>query len=384
MKRGFTFIEILVVIAVLAVLAAIVVLILNPAEYLRRARDAQRLSDATHINQAMALYNYGTAFNNKTQDSDGPRFPIAGSPPTTDSCKNDPIPHRLFVSVPKDNGETPPVAPTDWQYAQVSSTQLRAVNGSGWLPVDFTQASGAQPPLSVLPVDPVNNFASGYYYSYGCGSWNINMRFESTKYADLATTDGGTDTGVFELGTDLSVLPRQDAYHPTSTVAVTPGTLPPILPSGDDQITSWTINPNGPNAYSVVNDINDTGAYIWTSTNGAIATFAIPAPAPIGIIGAVRLKILANQQDSSGRYTLKPYLKSGASPLPNSSYAALNPTVDISGTTYGLMSFDLLAPSGGQWSWSDFDNLKIGVIVQKNSAISTLRVTKVYLEVDYH
>src|ERR1700691_308696 len=57
MKKGFTLIEILVVIAIIAILAAVVVLTLNPAELLRQSRDANRVSDMATLTSALSLYN---------------------------------------------------------------------------------------------------------------------------------------------------------------------------------------------------------------------------------------------------------------------------------------------------------------------------------------
>ena len=56
MKKGFTLIELLIVIAILAILATTVVLVLNPAQILAQARDAQRISDLSSIKSAIALY----------------------------------------------------------------------------------------------------------------------------------------------------------------------------------------------------------------------------------------------------------------------------------------------------------------------------------------
>ena len=54
--RGFTLLELLIVIAILAILAAVVILVLNPAQTLMQARDAQRLSDLSTMKSAIGLY----------------------------------------------------------------------------------------------------------------------------------------------------------------------------------------------------------------------------------------------------------------------------------------------------------------------------------------
>ena len=56
MKRGFTLLELIIVIAILAVLAVAVVIVLNPAEVLAKARDSNRLSDLSALKSAIALY----------------------------------------------------------------------------------------------------------------------------------------------------------------------------------------------------------------------------------------------------------------------------------------------------------------------------------------
>ena len=55
-KRGFTLIEILVVIGLIAVLAAIVLIAINPARQFRQARDSQRVSNVSAILNAVGQY----------------------------------------------------------------------------------------------------------------------------------------------------------------------------------------------------------------------------------------------------------------------------------------------------------------------------------------
>ncbi len=55
-KRGFTLIEILVVIGIIAVLAAVVLVAINPARQFAQARDSQRSSNVTAILNAIGQY----------------------------------------------------------------------------------------------------------------------------------------------------------------------------------------------------------------------------------------------------------------------------------------------------------------------------------------
>lgn len=55
-ERGFTLIEVLLVIAILAILAAVVIVAINPAKQLGEAQDAQRRNDVRSILDAVQQY----------------------------------------------------------------------------------------------------------------------------------------------------------------------------------------------------------------------------------------------------------------------------------------------------------------------------------------
>jgi prepilin-type N-terminal cleavage/methylation domain-containing protein len=62
-KKGFTLIEVLLVIAILAILAAVVIVAINPAKQFGEAQNAQRRSDVRAILDAVHQYsidNYGS------------------------------------------------------------------------------------------------------------------------------------------------------------------------------------------------------------------------------------------------------------------------------------------------------------------------------------
>ncbi len=175
-KRGFTLIELVIVIGILAILATTVVLVLNPAQILAQSRDSQRLSDLNGVKSAIALY-----------------LSTAGSPTL---------------------GET--------AYGTASTTcglssgctvrDVYTVAGAGWVGIDLTGTTGGSA-LASLPKDPTNS--ATYQYAYDGDNTNktfeLNARLESTKYRGMMESDGGNkntcidyteETCYYEIGTD--------------------------------------------------------------------------------------------------------------------------------------------------------------------------------------
>lgn len=189
-KKGFTLLELLIVIGILAILSSVAVLVLNPAELLRQARDSQRINDLAALNNALALYSAtvatvalgtdGLAYTHKT----GTASPMG----TGTSC----------------GGVSP---------GTVTGNVLRTVTNSGWVPVNFTDIPGGSP-LAVLPIDPSNVTGTGtssqlvyWYKKSGTTAWELNMRTESVRYSntgpnDAVSTDGGNCIDYYEIGTD--------------------------------------------------------------------------------------------------------------------------------------------------------------------------------------
>lgn len=177
--KGFTLIELLIVIAILGVLAAAVVVVLNPAELLAQARDAQRLQDLASINSAISLY--ASTVSSPDFTTGGP-FSTASSTCTA---------------------------------FHAGGCTLRAVYttaGSGWVDVNLSAMTGGSP-LSTLPRDPTNSGALQYAYMGDDtnDTWELNAVLESAKYvnggaSDKETTDGGDADNAFEIGTNLSEM----------------------------------------------------------------------------------------------------------------------------------------------------------------------------------
>lgn len=224
-SRGFTLLELIIVIAILAILSVAVVLVINPAETLARARDSQRLSDLSAVKSAIGLYLIEEA------------TPVLGQ--GTDNCSNvtqsATVPD-VMVSIfgatgtITDDTITAPggvYAMTD-PFTNQTAANASLIDGSGWIPVDlddaFAMAGGS--PLSNWPIDPVNNAAAdtstlavittdALMYTYVCDSaantFELNANLESIRYStsgdsDKESNDGGDSTALYEIGTDLGLI----------------------------------------------------------------------------------------------------------------------------------------------------------------------------------
>ena len=184
-KKGFTLLELLIVIAILAILATVVVLVLNPAEYLKQARDTQRMNDLDAVKSALNLY-----IANSTSSA-----PLSVS----GACYG--AGNGRVTAAPTVN---PFTAPTTAAAASINQT----VAGSGWIPVNFSAMVGGSP-LGKLPVDPANPNDGGHLYAFSCDSgatqFKLSTALESSKYQGLMTTDGGTSNSYYEVGTNMGL-----------------------------------------------------------------------------------------------------------------------------------------------------------------------------------
>jgi prepilin-type N-terminal cleavage/methylation domain-containing protein len=178
-RKGFTLIELLVVIAIIAILAVVVVLTLNPAELLRQARDSNRTSDFATLKSAIGLYSAdvatttwlsGSSVINNSSTMFLSTAITATTPTTTPLTANTAC-----------GTANPTVA---WGFlggeSVVSGTISRAVNGTGWLPLNLTAISSGAP-IGSLPVDPVNSGANVYVYVGAQTTYKLATKTESIK-----------------------------------------------------------------------------------------------------------------------------------------------------------------------------------------------------------
>jgi len=193
MSTGFTLIELLIALAIVAILSVVVITAINPNQLLKQSRDSGRISDLATLNKALSLYSVAVG------DSLGTASTVYVSiPDSSVSCAN------LGL----------PALPSGWSYHCAPQASYRKVDGTGWLPLNFSQISFGSP-LSILPADPTNTTSTGLYYTYTAGSGNryeIAATLESAKYklgggADKVSTDAGSYPDLYETGTKLTLLP---------------------------------------------------------------------------------------------------------------------------------------------------------------------------------
>lgn len=200
-KRGFTLLELLIVIGILAILSTTMIIVINPAQMLKKARDSQRISDLNTMKTAIAFYITETA------------TPSIGTVYSTKTYSD-------VLNVDCGAG------------AGVSTSTTQLTDGTGWIPVNFDGMTSGSP-IGSLPTDPNKTAigaSPGRYYVYQVGSettytFKLYANMESTYYStsgggDVETGDGGTVNTLYEVGTSLAtpITATTDTCYLTSGV----------------------------------------------------------------------------------------------------------------------------------------------------------------------
>ncbi|MFC1722292.1 type II secretion system protein [Patescibacteria group bacterium] len=157
---GFTLIELIIVIAVIGVLSAVLIMVLDIQEYQAQARDARRMNDILSVQTALIDSMATTSI--QLVDTTG--------------CAD-----------------------------CTTLTGTLDIYGNGWVKFTDLKGKGLIDVISNLPEDPVND--ATYYFSYFSDGidFELNMVFESRRYAENAALDGGNDDTVYERGFKLDL-----------------------------------------------------------------------------------------------------------------------------------------------------------------------------------
>jgi len=242
----------LVVLGVLAVLVTVVIMVLNPLEFLKKARDSRRMVDLQSLNKALHF----AEFNNISMGSA----------------------NVVYVSVPDDSaGATTtcstlglPGLPGGWSYQCSNSANYRKPDATGWVPVNFASLITVQNPLNILPIDPINTTSTNLYYTYVKGSWELTALFESTSYQQkYANLDNGASTVLYEIGNHLKITPDAVASRTNTTGGggATQYTLT-VSKTGEGTGTV-TSNPSGINCGSTCNYDFDNNTEVTLTAEAA-------------------------------------------------------------------------------------------------------------------
>lgn len=176
--KGFTIIELLIVIAILGVLAVALLITINPGEAQKKTRDAERLS---HLKTLQILLDQ---FINDGKNATGA---IVGATGANSSA--------------------------------LTANNSQACGASSWLGID-TCAYGA-----TVPLDPNNGvtrtfitgatatppttgtFTAQYRARISGSDYEVNVMQESAANASKISSDGGNNNGQWvEIGTSLTLL----------------------------------------------------------------------------------------------------------------------------------------------------------------------------------
>ena len=213
-KKGFTLLELLIVIAIIAILSVVLIVALNPAETLRKTRDSQRISDLSSLKTALGIYVTSIS------------SPYLGNTSANTTCKDNATTYaagdKIWYSLSSasaitdttlDGGTTTPTS------NQVTAANVSLVDGNGWIPVKLTDITGGSP-ISNMPLDPVNTIAdlavvasTDLVYRYTCDAtlitFEMDAQLESAAFTvtdNKRAKDGGNNANLYEVGTALNLL----------------------------------------------------------------------------------------------------------------------------------------------------------------------------------
>lgn len=234
-QKGFTLLELLIVITIIAVLSVILIVALNPAETLKKARDTQRLSDLASLKTALGIFTttvsvtsandldftatsgvcLGVGITDATISYSYPSADQTCAVNVAESTSGDVTASSTFGGA---GGNT-----DSCRYVAAASNPL--VNGTGWVPVNLTSITGGSP-ISNLPIDPTNTVSApttpastDLVYRYACQNasagtapsyvFEFNAQLESNAFTsvdDKRSKDGGDNDSYYEVGTSLRLV----------------------------------------------------------------------------------------------------------------------------------------------------------------------------------
>jgi len=200
-KKGFTLVELIVVLAIIAALVGILIAVIKPQQIFARLRDTQRSADLNNLSRAIDIYLAAFASN--------PNDIQLSRPSGVTTCIGGTASATIYYSVAT-SGTINLSSPAGGTFTVASGSTSTAVDGTGWLPVNLATASEVA--LSQLPLDPRNQYDQKYYYTYACKSdysYELNANMEVLTANEQ--NDGGDNPNLFEVGNNVRILPTTTA-----------------------------------------------------------------------------------------------------------------------------------------------------------------------------
>lgn len=179
-QKGFTLVELLVVVAIIAILALVVMLALNPVEMQRRSRDSRRLSDLGTVRRALDLALVDGASLKGTSTSHYTKTTAVSGALDASSLDN-------LVGV--DISKYLATIPQDPQYKAVAET-IKVTAGVCGTTSTTTQARSAMV----------------YTFTSDGDTYELNAYLESDDNCAATGEDGGNDATKHEIGTSLTLM----------------------------------------------------------------------------------------------------------------------------------------------------------------------------------
>jgi len=179
-RKGFTLIELVIVIGVIGIIATILLLNINPGETQRKARDTQRIKDATTLQFILEqLLNEGATIPSTTNTIGASGGAWSNTAARTKSCSNSPQ-NWLGVDVCNFVNNIP-VDPLDGR-------TIRVVSGG------------------TIDTPTFSNLVARYGVRVNGTDYEIVVRQESSGNADKVLEDGGDSTQWRELYSGVNDL----------------------------------------------------------------------------------------------------------------------------------------------------------------------------------
>ncbi|MCL5011811.1 MAG: LamG domain-containing protein [Patescibacteria group bacterium] len=375
--QGFTLMELLIAISIIAIVVVLALVVLQPVEYFRRGRDAQRSADLNSLSALIARQTYA-----------GPRITL-GSP------------QIVYISLPDASSTCGswtalPVLPAGWAYHCATTAAYRNIDGTGWLPVDV---SGLHT-ISSLPLDPTNDTNHFYVYVVDANKkYVLTALFESEKnIKTVASQDGGTDDARYEVGTNMALwgsagsvtgnwkLAEGSGFSAANSASSTPATLSSYVTWTSAKNTGYALRlPDGNSWVNLNNTLSAQGFSLafW------VYPYAFNNPGGYGVNGNVLFAMesytvsgFRSGFDQNGLFAFWTVQSGGTINLPATTDASLNTwsfyVVTYDGTTakmYRNGSLEntttgtFVTPSG-----PTYINNGVGGVYWANTALSGIRV----------